>query len=149
MPMNRAEHWPRLFGSRGLTQYQFAVPTGSADAVADCLALLRRHGQIPALAVLKRLGREDPAPLGFAVDGWTLALDLPTRWPGLEDALRDLDRVVVEAGGRVYLAKDRRLPAETFRAMYPQHGGWMRIREAMDPEHRFASDLSRRLRLTQ
>ncbi|MBT9257150.1 FAD-binding oxidoreductase [Phycicoccus sp. MAQZ13P-2] len=148
MPMRRAEHWPRLFGARGLTQYQFAVPTGSVDAIEDGLTLLRHHGLLPALAVLKRLGPADPALLGFAIDGWTLALDLPTRWPGLEHALRDLDRVVVEAGGRVYLAKDRRLPAETFRAMYPQHGAWMRVREAMDPGHRFASDLSRRLRLT-
>lgn len=148
MPMRRAEVWPRAFGPAGLIQYQFAVPTPAADAVADILGVLRRRRLPPALAVLKRLGSSDPAPLGFALDGWTLALDLPARWPGVRAALLDIDRQVIDAGGRVYLAKDVRLEASSVPAMYPQLSGWRRTRDAMDPDNRFGSDLSRRLHLT-
>jgi decaprenylphospho-beta-D-ribofuranose 2-oxidase len=50
-------------------------------------------------------------------------------------------------GGRVYLAKDARMRAETFHAMYPRLAEWQRIKARVDPETRFESDLSRRLRM--
>lgn len=148
MPMQHAEVWPRVFGRAGLIQYQFAVPTAAADAVTDILGVLRKRRLDPALAVLKRLGSSDPAPLGFALDGWTLALDLPARWPGVRSALLDIDHQVIDAGGRVYLAKDVRLEASSVPAMYPRLSSWRRMRDAMDPDNRFGSDLSRRLHLT-
>lgn len=146
-PLRNADFWPALFGRDGLLQYQFVVPRRSVSAIGSTLDLLAFHLVPPALAVLKRMGPSDPAPLSFAMEGWTLALDLPARWPRLHEALSDLDRLVVEAGGKVYLAKDSRLPPATFQSMYPRLQEWQHVREQMDPGHAFASDLSRRLRL--
>ncbi len=148
MPLRHAELWPRAFGGAGLIQYQFAVPASASDAVGDVLEGLRSRRLIPALSVLKRLGSSDWAPLGFALDGWTLALDLPARWPNLRDALQGIDRQVIDAGGRVYLAKDVRMEASSLPAMYPRLSSWRSTRDAMDPQNRFGSDLSRRLHLT-
>ncbi len=147
-PLRRADDWPSLFGCHGLVQYQFVVPTASVDAIGAALALVAGHRVPPALAVLKRLGPADPAPLTFALDGWTLALDLPARWPGLEPALTELDELVVEAGGRVYLAKDSRLRASTVARMYPRLAEWQGTRDLMDPRRVLGSDLSRRVHLT-
>ena len=36
---------------------------------------------------------------------------------------------------------------ETFRAMYPRYPQWAAVRDAVDPEHLFISDLARRLAL--
>ena len=66
----------------------------------------------------------------------------------LVDFLVKLDEVVLEHEGRVYLAKDARLPAETFRAMYPRLDEFLNVKRKVDPENRFTSDMARRLEIT-
>ena len=67
--------------------------------------------------------------------------------PRLEGLLASLDRLVVDAGGRVYLAKDSRVPAGTLAAMYPRLEEFRKLRAGIDPDGLLASDLSRRLDL--
>jgi decaprenylphospho-beta-D-ribofuranose 2-oxidase len=79
--------------------------------------------------------------LGFATGGWSLACDFPRRWASLEPALASLDDVVAHAGGRVYLTKDSRLPAEQVARMYPRLAQWRRDRDRLDPSGRMTSAL--------
>ena len=79
--------------------------------------------------------------------GYTLALDLPIRDKGLFSLLDKLDHIVLQHGGRVYLAKDARISAESFRSMYPRFGAWLKIKNTIDPNNRFSSSLSRRLNI--
>jgi decaprenylphospho-beta-D-ribofuranose 2-oxidase len=72
---------------------------------------------------------------------------VPARTRGLDGLLASLDRLVVDAGGRVYLAKDSRVPAGTLAAMYPRLEEFRKLRAGIDPDGVLASDLSRRLRL--
>ena len=78
--------------------------------------------------------------------GHTLAFDTAVE-PGLERLFDELDEMVVEAGGRIYLVKDSRVRSELVPVMYPQLDEWRAVRERVDPEQRFRSDLSRRLQL--
>lgn len=148
LPLRHGERWPALFGPAGLVQYQFAVPARRSEVLFDALNLLRRRGMPPALTSLKRLGMTDPGALTFARPGWTMAMDLPARWVGLGSTLCDLDDLVADAGGRVYLAKDSRLTAQAVGRMYPELAAWRDVRDQMDPAGVLGSDLSLRLGLT-
>ena len=64
------------------------------------------------------------------------------------ELLRRAVGAVADAGGRVYLVKDSRLPASAVARMYPGLEAWERTRDAMDPAGVLGSDLSTRLRLT-
>ncbi len=147
-PLDRIGNWNRMYGARGFVQYQFAVPpAGARKALRMVLEELAPASRPSFLAVLKRFGPEGRGMLSFPLAGYTLALDLPVSDAGLFPFLERLDEIVLGCGGRVYLAKDARLRAETFRAMYPRFPEWREIKGRIDPENRFASDLSRRLEM--
>ncbi|MDP9465358.1 MAG: decaprenylphosphoryl-beta-D-ribose oxidase, partial [Actinomycetota bacterium] len=146
-PLDLVGSWNRLYGSRGMVQYQFVVPFGQEEAMRTVVERLSASGAASFLAVLKRFGAANPAPLSFPQSGWTLALDVPGASRGLGDLLHGLDRVVLDAGGRHYFAKDSHMTPEAVRRGYPRLDEWKAIRDEVDPHGVWQSDLGRRLGL--
>jgi decaprenylphospho-beta-D-ribofuranose 2-oxidase len=141
-----ASDWNRAYGPAGFLQYQFVVPFGQETVLRRSVETISGSGHLSCLNVLKRFGEGNRAPLSFPTPGWTLAVDMPIR-PGLHELCEELDRIVLAAGGRVYLGKDSRISREMVQRMYPHLDEWRRIRAAVDPDGIFRSDMSRRLAL--
>src|SRR6516225_6174498 len=146
-PLDGIRNWNRVYGPGGFRQYQYVVPFGQEAAVRRSFELVSRARAASFVTVLKRFGQGDPGLLSFPMPGWTLALDVPARTRGLEDLFGSLDRLVVQAGGRVYLAKDSRVPPGVLAEMYPRLAEFAKLRAELDPAGILASDLSRRLGL--
>ena len=146
-PLDLVDHWNRAYGPRGLLQWQCALPTTAEDVLRAVVGRFSRSTFPSFLEVLKRFGPGTPGPLSFPIEGWTLSVDVAASGRGLGPFLDDLDRQVVEAGGRIYLAKDSRMDPDLLDAMYPRVDEWRKVRDRVDPDHILASDQSRRLRL--
>ncbi|MEM9513487.1 MAG: FAD-binding oxidoreductase [Actinomycetota bacterium] len=146
-PLDMVGSWNRLYGGSGFLQYQFVVPDDRVDSLRLIIERVVASGHASFLAVLKRFGPANAAMLSFPTSGWTLTLDVPAGASGLADLLRTLDDVVLDAGGRHYLAKDAHATPAMVRAGYPRLAEWQAARRAVDPDGYWISDQARRLGL--
>jgi FAD/FMN-containing dehydrogenase len=142
--------WKLALGPGGLIQYQSLVPTAEAERVfTEQLRRAQRAALVPYLGVFKR-HRADPFLVSHGLDGYSLALEFKvTR--GNRDRLwalaAELDRLVVDAGGRFYFAKDStlgRASLERWRAE-ERVQRFLALKRRHDPEERLQTDLYRRL----
>ncbi|MBB3115907.1 FAD-binding oxidoreductase [Corynebacterium bovis] len=145
-PLDLIGEWNRGYGPKGFLQYQFVVPTEAVEPFKEIIRDIQRSGHYSALNVFKLFGEGNRAPLSYPMPGWNVCVDFPIK-KGLGAFLDELDKRVMEFGGRLYLAKESRTSAENFHRMYPGLEGWLRTRREIDPTGVFASDMSRRLEL--
>ncbi|EID12108.1 oxidoreductase [Mycobacterium xenopi RIVM700367] len=145
-PLDMVGEWNRAYGRAGFGQYQFVVPTQAVEEFKRIIGDIQKSGHCSFLNVFKLFGPGNQAPLSFPIPGWNVCVDFPIK-PGLGQFLTELDRRVLEFGGRLYTAKDSRTTADTFHAMYPRIEEWIAVRRKVDPLRVFASDMARRLEL--
>ncbi len=143
-PLDGLRHWNRLYGKAGFTQYQFVLPTeASLAGLKAVLGRIAASRHAPALAVLKAFGKGNANFLSFPMEGCTLALDFRLD-AGVFELLNELDSIVLDHGGRVYLTKDVRMSAETLRHSYPGWHALTRVRKAVGADTVFHSLQSQR-----
>ena len=145
-PLDSILSWNKIYGKKGFVQYQFVLPLESSrTGLTDILRRINNHGTGSFLAVLKLFGEQDDL-ISFPMKGYTLALDFPIQ-PGLFEFLDELDKIVADYGGRIYLSKDARMNKDIFWRTYPHAGEFKEILARYDPDNRFVSRLSERLTL--
>ncbi len=149
-PLDVVNDWNRLYGKHGFIQYQFIIGLQFGErAIRQIITRCHQRGFYSSLTVLKKMGPGSDGFLSFPIPGWTLAMDFPVS-PDLFNLLNELDKIVLDHGGRIYLAKDSRLSPETFRDMYgEEYSQFMEIKSQIDPDWKFSSQLSRRLKMEE
>ncbi len=130
-PLDSIRNWNRAYGPRGFYQYQSVIPTGNAESVTgEMVERISQSGLGSFLAVLKTFG-DIPSKglLSFPMEGTTLALDFPNLGAKTEKLFKELDGLVLQAGGRLNPSKDARMTPEMFAAGYPMHREFIRFRD--------------------
>ncbi len=140
-PLDAIGNWNRAYGKRGFYQLQFVLPDGAEARFAEILTKITASGRGSFLAVLKRFGDlASPGMMSFPRPGVNLALDFANTGEPTLRLLRELDAMIVDAGGRVYPAKDGMMAAASFQRYFPQ---WEAFSQYIDP--RFSSSFWRRV----
>ncbi len=149
-PLDSFPDWPQVYGRGGLMEYQSFIPQAHAIEVFRAqLALAHERGLFPYAAALKR-HRADRFVLTYGVDGFSLGLHFPVT-AATRDRLvalaHDYDRIVVDAGGRLYFAKDGTTTADVVRRTLGAGTveQFLRLKDVCDPTGRLSTDLFRRL----
>ena len=131
-PLDGILHWNRMYGKNGFVQYQCVIPKAQAkEAIRAILQRISHAGEGSFLVVLKMMGdKAGKGLLSFPQEGVTLAIDFPFRGQKTLALLSALDTLVLQAAGRLYIAKDARMSADVFRRSYPQ---WQQLETMRDP----------------
>ena len=146
-PLDAIHHWNRGYGKQGFVQYQFVLPIDRKEGLAAIMHRISDKGWGSFLAVLKVFGKQDDL-ISFPMEGYTLALDFPVR-KGLFPFLDELDALVLEYGGKLYLSKDARMQQEVFWKSYPNAERFANIINTYNPVSKFRSVQSDRLLITK
>lgn len=143
-------NWKWYHGRGGLIQYQLFLPKENAQGVmSTVLELCRAEGLASWLVVMKR-HRADAFPLSHAVDGYSFAMDFNINDRNRERLYRmtgKLNRLVVDAGGRFYFAKDSVVTPEAWRASLGDDvvGHFFWLKQKFDPDLLIQGNLWRRV----
>lgn len=145
-PLDAILHWNKGYGKKGFVQYQFVVPMENKEGLITILKKISDKGWGSFLAVLKTFGEQTDL-ISFPIAGYTLALDFPVR-DVLFNFLDELDEIVLQYGGRIYLSKDARMKANTFWKGYSNSKKFASVIEKYNPQTKFQSIQSSRLSIT-
>jgi len=146
-PLDSIDSWNRIYGRNGFVQYQFILPKKeSLEGLTKILEKISDAGLGSFLAVLKLYGKENENYLSFPMEGYSLALDFKIQ-KGLFNFLKELDQIVLEYNGRIYLAKDSRVGKSVFEKGYPNIEKFREFRKSQGMKEKFTSLQSERLGL--
>jgi len=144
-PLDKIANWNRIYGRGEFTQYQLVLPRdASSEGLKIILERIASSGLGSFLGVLKLFGPENENYLSFPMEGYTLALDFKIQ-KELFPLLNELDSIVLDHGGRLYLAKDVRMTRKVFIKGYPQWKAFSELREKLGMKDKFNSLQSERL----
>ncbi len=144
--LDKMPGWKEVF-KHGFFEYEPLIPKNKGrETIARLIGLTHQY-KMPAYLSAIKVHRKDDFLLSYSLDGYSFAMDIPRRphqKENQEKLFREMNKVVMEAGGIIYLAKDATLTPAEFRQMYPVDK-FMELKKKYDPSEIFQSDMYRRI----
>jgi decaprenylphospho-beta-D-ribofuranose 2-oxidase len=143
-------NWKWAYRPGGLIQYQSFLPGKNAiQGFEEIIQISRKSGMPAYLGVFKK-HRPDSFLMTHALDGYSLALDFRVTSKNRDKLWAmtgELDRVVLDAGGKFYFAKDSTLKPDVIDKIFPAENlkTFLQLKNECDPENLLQTNLSRRL----
>jgi hypothetical protein len=144
-PWDNIPNFNELYGPQGFYEYQACVPEEAAERFFAELShlLLEARSDMPVyFAAFKRMG-ETEGIMSYPFKGYSFLIDVKAT-DKAEIYLDRLDALVCDCGGRVNLAKDARLSAESCKKMYKQTDTFLSVVERFNKPALQASAMARR-----
>lgn len=143
-PIVGKEVYFRLFGRKGLREYQVLFTSGSWRGAMERIELAIKESGVPITLASLKLFRGKRSLLNFVGDGICLAIDTPNTRSSI--ALYSvLDDIAIQFGGISNISKDSRLSAAILKEMYEGYDDFSLALRAHDGEAHFQSELRRRI----
>tara|TARA_A100001015_G_scaffold250779_1_gene289372 strand:+ start:1441 stop:2739 length:1299 start_codon:yes stop_codon:yes gene_type:complete len=146
-PLDNIRDWNKIYGTNGFIQYQFVLPKSKSmiglKKILKKISLGRKYSY---LAVLKNFGAINDNWLSFPMEGYSLSLDFKVE-KGLFSFLDELDKIIIQNGGRIYLTKDSRVSKINFEKGYKKIKDFRVFRRDLGLDSKFNSLQSIRLEL--
>jgi FAD/FMN-containing dehydrogenase len=142
--------WERSFGRGGLIQYQSFLPKETAEEAWRAMIQLSHRRGLPSYLGVTKRHRPDQFLLTHSLDGFSLAMDFKVtdrNRAGLNAMLQEFDRIVLDAGGRFYFAKNSETTADSARRFLGEEtiAKFKKFKKRCDPKGILESDLYRRI----
>lgn len=146
-PLDKLKDWNRLYGPKGLIQFQAVFSQElAATTIEQIMQLIKTYRATPTLAVLKLFTQSGDGLLSFCKPGFTLAIDFIYSKQATQ-AIAAMNQLITEIKGHIYLAKDLALNDEQYKKMYEKHGEFSHVLKRYDCH--MHSDLATRLGILQ
>ncbi|MCL9684408.1 FAD-binding oxidoreductase [Legionella maioricensis] len=146
-PLDKISRWNRLYGPKGLIQFQAVFTQDHAiDTLERLIKLIQLHKATPTLAVLKLFSQSGEGLLSFCKPGFTLAIDFIHNAQA-KQAITAMNQLITEINGRIYLAKDLLLNPDQYQKMYENNAKFLQILASYHCH--MQSDLAKRLGIIQ
>ena len=137
-------------GARGYTVQLLFPKRCAREAIVEILGICQSSPSPPVTSIL-RGHLADKGVLSFAEDGYSLNFEFHPKKHNEVESRQAVYRIidtVARYGGRIHLTKDQVLTPEQFPRLYPRYQELLEVKEKLDPEGLFTSDLARRVGLT-
>ena len=147
-PLDKILNWNRIYGRKGLLQYQFILPDNEnvINNLNKILSIIQKN-KINSYLVVIKLHKKSKGILSFPIDGYSVACDFPNN-EDIKLLIKKLNEILIDLDGKVYLAKDSVLTSATFKKMYNnQLVKWKKIFYKNFSNNHFYSELSKRIKL--
>jgi len=131
-PLDGVLNWNLVYGSKGFFQFQCVLPMDRKEKLQELLDLIAESGQGSFLSVLKLFGSIPSVGwMSFPREGVTLCLDFPNLGSSTRKLFSQMEKMVLNHGGRLYPAKDMLMKGESFKTFYPN---WEKFNQIRDPQ---------------
>jgi len=134
-------------GPRGYT-VQLTFPRSSArEAIIELMGICQ-SSPCPPVTTILRAHKPDDCLISFSEDGYSLNLEFHPKNRHEAASRGAVDRLIdatVRRGGKIHLAKDQVLRPEQFYRVFPRYRDLLKIKQRLDPDGLFTSDLARRV----
>ena len=145
---NKIPDLKHVYRPYGFLEFQPLIPKRcGSEAVREVFEIARRFGCQSLLCGIKA-HQEDQGMLSYSGDSYSVGIDIQVRGRDMKQIRKFSDTLFQfthDCGGKAFLAKDELLSRDLFQKMYPRYTEFLEIKQRIDPNELFSSDMYRRL----